>query len=182
MPGKGNIMPVDKEELEIPLESEVNQEEEILEEELPEFDPQYAKDFDGLNYLGALTSQFEWLGHKFVIRTLTIDEYLAVATLTKDYQETIGVTRAYETAIAALCVETIDGKSLPTPVQEETLGYAWAYQCFNFVKGRWYTYTIKKIYEEYLQLEARAEEVIESMGNASGWTESQTLGLNANSV
>ena len=152
------------------------------EEELPQFDQAYAKDFDGLNYLGALTHEFEWLGHKFVIRTLTVDEYLAVAAITKDYLEGVSGAQAYATAIVSLCIETLDGQYLPIPVQEETKGYAWAYQRFNFVKSRWYPYTINRVFDEFNKLETRAEKVFESMGNASGWTESQTLGLNANSV
>ena len=154
----------------------------IIEEELPQFDPKYIKDFEGLNYLGALTSQFEWLGHKFVIRTLTTDEYLAVADLMSAYKDGIGAPRAYATAVAALCIETIDEQYLPTPVQEETRGYAWAYQRFNYIKSHWYPYTIDRVYEQFLLLESRAEKVLESMGNASGWTESPTDGLNANSV
>lgn len=174
-------MPVDEEVANQPLDSDAPQNNEV-EEELPSFDPKYAEDFDGLNYLGALTSEFEWLGHKFVIRTLTVDEYLAVAALTKDHQDSLATARAFSSAVAALCIETIDGQYLPTPVQEETRGYAWAYQRFNYVITHWYPYTIDRVYSEFTKLEERAEKVIESMGNASGWTELPTLGSNANSV
>ena len=176
-------MPVDEEVVETPLNADdATNSIAVLEEELPKFDQKYAEDFDGLNYLGALTKEFEWLGHKFVIRTLTVDEHLAAAAIVKDYQESIAAARAYATAVASLCIESIDGQSLPIPVQEETRGYAWAYQRFNFVKARWYPYTIDRVFEQFTLLENQAEKVIESMGNASGWTESQTLGLNANSV
>lgn len=134
------------------------------------FDQRYRKDFDGLMYLGSLVHSFEWLGHKFVIRTLTADEYLMVGLLTKDYQGTVGEARAFAIAMASLCTESIDGRTLPTPVVA-TPGndMAWAVQRFNFVKARWFLYTVDIVYNEYLALEKRAKEVLDAMGEASGW-------------
>lgn len=136
---------------------------------LPSFDERYVEDFKGLMYLGALTHTFEWLGHKFVIRTLTVDEYLAVALIVKDWAGTIGEARAYSTAVVALATESVDGEALPTPVQTSTNGYAWAYQRFDYVKARWFNWTIDLVYEQYLILEGRARAVFEDMGKRSGW-------------
>jgi hypothetical protein len=176
-------MPVETEGAESVLDEQAEGSAPVVPEEvLPTFDPQYQDDFVGLTFVGAVAEEFEWLGHKFVIRTLTTDEYLAVATLTKDYINTTELPRAYATAIASLCIETVDGEALPVPIAEEKRTYAWAFQRFNYVKGQWYPYTISKVYDKYIDLERRVEQVLESMGNASGWTESQTPGLNANSV
>ena len=149
-------------------------------EALPEFDEKYVEDFNGLMYLGALTKTFEWVGHKFVIRTLSADEYLQVALLTKPYAGTIGEVRAYATAVVALCVDSVDGEPLPLPIQVERDDLAWAYQRFNFVKSRWFNYTIDLVYGEFLVLERRATEVLDAMGKASGWGTS-TSGSDANS-
>jgi hypothetical protein len=157
------LLPEDDEETPEPVEG-------VAEPELDPvlFDPRYVEPFKGLLYLGALTKQFEWLGHKFVIRTLTTDELLAVPMLIKQWEDTIGHARAYSTAMVALATMSVDDEALPTPVQSASTDYAWAFQKFNFVKGRWFVYTIDKVYSEYLELEKTAGEVIEAMGNASG--------------
>ena len=39
--------------------------------QVQEFDPKVRQDFDGLLYLGRMTHTFSFVGHQFVIRTLT---------------------------------------------------------------------------------------------------------------
>lgn len=176
-------MPVETEGAESVLDEKADQVAELPPDEEPvKFDPRYKDDFVGLTFVGALADSFEWLGHEFVIRTLTTDEYLAIATLTKDYIGTTELPRAYATAVAAMCIETVDGQALPVPIAEERNTYAWAFQRFNYVKGQWYPYTISKVFARSQDLERKVEQALESMGNASGWTESVTPGLNANSV
>lgn len=132
-----------------------------------QFDDRYKDAFHGLAYIGALTGSFEWLGHKFVIHTLTQDEELAAALIVKDFEDTLGQARAYATALAALCVDSVDGEGMPTPVGTGP-SYGWAYQRFNYAKARWYRYTIDKIYEKYLELEDLNRGVLEELGKASG--------------
>jgi hypothetical protein len=150
-------------------------------EALPPFDERYASDFVGLLYLGALTKSFTWLGHTFVIRTLTQDEILTVPLLMKPWVGTIGEPKSYSTAMAALCVVSVDDQSLPIPVGDAEGEYAWAYQRFNYAKANWFQFTIDKVYSEYLVLEAKALAVIEAMEKASGPVES-TSGSDATSV
>ena len=150
-------------------------------EALPLFDSRYSQDFEGLLYLGALTKSFTWLGHTFVVRTLTQDEILTVPILMKPWGGTIGEPKAYATAMAAMCVVSVDDKELPMPVGDGQGDYAWAFQRFNYAKANWFQFTIDKIYNEYLALEAKTEAVIEAMEKASGSTES-TDGSNATSA
>jgi hypothetical protein len=147
-------------------------------EALPSFDLRYVDDFEGLLYLGALTKSFKWLGHNFVIRTLSQDEVLTAPILIKPWSGTIGEAKAYATATAAICVVSVDDKELPLPVGAGAGDYAWAFQRFNYAKANWFQFTIDKIYGEYLVLENRASAVIEAMEKASGPVES-TDGLNA---
>ena len=148
---------------------------------LPTFDPRYSEDFEGLLYLGALTRTFNWLGHTFVIRTLTQDEVLTTPILMKPWGGTIGEPKAYATAMAALCVVSVDDKTLPMPVGDGQGDYAWAHQRFSYAKANWFQFTIDKVYGEYLVLEAKAQAVIEAMEKASGPVVS-TGGLNATSA
>lgn len=144
------------------------------------FDEKWKDPFYGLAYLGAASRTFEWLGHKFVIRTLTTDEELIIASIIKDWKDTIGFDRAYYTAIAALAVETVDGRGLPTPIGEGP-GYGWAIDRFNFVKARWFRAIIDKVAEQYLILESEVRAVLEEMGKAFG-QEDQTPGLSESSA
>jgi len=143
-------------------------EEEAKPTEGASFDERYSEPFNGLLYIGALTKEFEWLGHKFVIRTLTTNEMLIVPLVIKQWEGTIGHARAYGACMVALATESVDGESLPTPVETSSIGHAWATQRFNHVVSRWFPYTIDKVYSEYLELEAQAAETVEAMGNAFG--------------
>jgi hypothetical protein len=149
----------------------------LLDEEgnrLPEFDPRYRDDFHGLAFIGSLSREFEWLGHKFVIRTLTVDELLAVTLLTKEYDQTMGAGLAYRTAMVALATQKVDGSDLPVPVAADSNDFAWAYQRFNYVKARWFQFTIEAVYLKYLELEMKTTSVVEAMGKASAPAESTT--------
>jgi hypothetical protein len=150
--------------------------------ELPSFNPKVADDLDGLLFLGALTKRFEWLGHVFVIRTLSQDEVLTVPILMKPWQGSIGEVKAYATAMVAMCIQTVDGKELPMPYEIEKTQFTWAQQRFDYVRRSWFQYTIDKVYSEYMALEGRTQQVVDAMGEAFGSTENSTDGLSDESV
>ncbi len=131
------------------------------------FDEKYREPFQGLLHLGALSKTLTWMGHQFVIRTLTTDEILAVALVCKEYGDTIAFNKAYTTAMVACAVQTVDGEHLPYPYKDEP-GAAYVQGRFNWVKANWYPYTIDALYNEYLSLEDVVREVFEAMGNSSG--------------
>jgi hypothetical protein len=133
--------------------------------ELPSFDQRYADPFEGLAYLGSLTESFSWLGHEFVIRTLGVDEQLAVAQVTAKYKDG-GEQLAYVTAVVALCVVTVDGEELPSPIGEDQQLAEWAHRRFAYVKANWFQATINEVFQHYLQLEDKVAQVIDAMGKA----------------
>jgi hypothetical protein len=134
--------------------------------EFSEPDERWKQDFDGLLYIGELTASFEYLGHKIRIRTLRTAEELIVAELVKQWGDTIGGTKAYATALAALAVTDVDGRPMPTPLGEAGNSSQWAYDRFIFAQ-RWYPFTIDEIYTRYLELEARVREILDGLGKAS---------------
>jgi hypothetical protein len=136
-------------------------------QELPAFDGRFTEAFKGLAFLGALTARFSWLGHEFVIRTLGVNEQLAVAQVTDRYKGT-GEQLAYATAVVAMCVVTVDGQELPTPIGEDQQLAEWAHKRFAYVKDTWFQYTINQVFQEYLKLEDLVGKVIEAMGKALG--------------
>lgn len=130
-------------------------------------DPRWRIDFHGLLYLGALRGRFTWLGHVFRIRTLRSDEELIVAQLGQAWAETMGGARAHAIAMVALCVESVDGQPMPSPLGEQDAGsIGWAEERFRYA-GRWYAYTIDHIFGRYLELEGRVREVMTELGKGS---------------
>lgn len=140
--------------------------------ELPSFDPRWQEPFEGLLYLGALTKTFDWLGHKFTVRTLGPDEQLAIAVVTRPYVGTSGEQLAYTTAVAAMATVSVDGQELPEPIGEDSQIAEWAQARFTFVSKQWHGYTIAKVFEQYLELEGTVSRVVEAMGKAFGSTAS----------
>ncbi|MET7363273.1 hypothetical protein ABZS76_33215 [Streptomyces sp. NPDC005562] len=139
--------------------------------ELPAFDERSAEAFTGLLYLGSLTESFSWLGHDFVIRTLGVDEQLAVAQVTKQYEGTGGGEQlAYATAVVAMAIVTVDGEELPTPIGEDAKLAEWAHKRFGYVKSNWFQYTISEVFQRYLKLEDTAAQTVAAMGKAFGPT------------
>lgn len=128
------------------------------------FPEEYRQDFEGLLYIGRLTDTFTWLGHTFVIRTLSDDDLLEMAILHKPYVGTVGEAKAYQTLMVAACVESVDGRPLPSALgpEENDLVHR-----FNYVR-KWYSVTQDAIYERFLLLEQRVIEVVKAMGEAVG--------------
>lgn len=126
----------------------------------------WREDFTGLLVLGSLHAWFDWCGHRIVIRTLSTDEELLAARLISDVEGSMGGMKAYATATAGLCVESIDGHPMPVPLGEDPdKPWAWAQQRFGYAR-RWYPPTIDAIFDGYLQLETRQREVLANLGKA----------------
>lgn len=127
------------------------------------FDSRHKEDFEGLAFLGALEARFSYIGHRFHIRTLTVNEILAVAQVVKEHVGTVGEMRAYATAIVALSVVSVDGIGLPIPFEESGSEYAWAQQRFDYVKAKWFPFTVDYVYDRYQLLETRVNQVLAEM-------------------
>lgn len=134
---------------------------------LPSFDQKYADPFKGLLYVGALSDSFTWLQHKFTIRTLREGEKLAIARIIQPYTSTIGADRAYAAAMVAMCIMSVDGDDLPTPIGETRKAEQWGQERFDFVKDNWHASTIDQVYNRYVHLEDLAHRVTEALGKAS---------------
>lgn len=136
------------------------------EEPLPEFDPKHREDFEGLLYLGRLTHEFTWLGHRFLIRTLSVDESLEIGLVTREYEGTVSQPKAYQAAVVAACTVKVDGKPMPIPLTEDP-GDSGLVNRIATVK-RWFPPTLDAVYEEYLLLEDRVAKVLDAMGKVTG--------------
>lgn len=135
---------------------------------LPQFDPRLRTEFSGLLYLGALTDTFDWLGHRFVIRTLRTGELVGVSLAVKEYIGTDGYLKAWQCAMVGACVVTVDGQPLPPlPLTDRPDDSLVAARC-RYVMDHWFPPVPDHIYERYVELELVVREVIKAMGNRSG--------------
>lgn len=130
------------------------------------FDPKYRDPFFGLLHIGALSDEFYWLGHRFVIKTLNVEDLLVVGRLVKDYQGTLGETKAYTAAIVALATESVDDQLLPSEMGQS--------DPFDLARKRlrvvlqWYPSTIDAVYLKWMALDEEVQKVVAEMGNTSG--------------
>lgn len=136
------------------------------EEELPEFDPRFREEFDGLLFLGFLRDTFTWAGHTFQIRTMRVDELLEVALVSRPYVGTLGEAKGYQSAVVAAVVERVDGKPMPMPITNEPSDTPLKAR-FDFVLRSWFPPVIDVIYDRYMALEDKARQVLDAMGKVS---------------
>jgi hypothetical protein len=130
---------------------------------LPEFDPKYRTPFEGLLFIGKVSRTFKWLGHTFVIRTPRIDEILEIGQLHEPYNTSVADVKAYQTLLLAAIVETVDGQPLPIPISDDV---SLIQSKFDYIKRHWYPWTLDKLYEEYLLLDAGVKAVHDELGKA----------------
>ena len=125
------------------------------------FDDKWKKDFEGLLYLGKLEKEITSIPlHKFIVRTLTVNEQLEVLLITQPYADGIGYARAYKAAVVAAGLVSIDGKELvPSDKNSNILRQKW-----DYVTNGWYEPVIDILFEEIDQLHARMIEVCQEIG------------------
>lgn len=150
-----------------PTEPQPEPEAESPSEDLPEFDPLYREDFEGLLYLGNLTDSFSWLGHHYVIKTLDTGSLIRIGLLHKDYANTLADVKAYQALIVAASVVTLDGKPLPKPVTANFEDEEELREAFRYVL-RWFPPTIDHIYSKVMELEAKVDRILQEMAKAHG--------------
>lgn len=131
------------------------------EETLTTFPEEWKNEFEGLLYLGYLQKEVTSIPfHRFVIRTLTVNDKLEISLLVKPYLETIGYNRAYKSAIVAAGLVSVDGKELvPTSKNTNVLR-----QKYDYVTDNWYDVVIDFLYRELDQLEEQVIRVLQELG------------------
>jgi len=125
------------------------------------FPEKWKQEFEGLLYLGYLRKEvLDIPFHKFVVRTLTINEKLEISLLTKEYVDTIGYGRAYRAAVVAAGLETVDGRTLlPSNKGTNVLR-----QKFEYVINSWYDAVIDVLFKHIDELEGQVLIVLQELG------------------
>ena len=123
-------------------------------EPVEEFDARVKDDIDGLLWLGFLTDEFTLYGHRFVIRTLTRGERLAVTLAIKEYEDSLGAVMALETATVAASVLMRDGAPLYPQLSSDEHPLIRIKSAFEEV-SKWYDPLIEALYRKYSALMTR---------------------------
>ena len=125
------------------------------------FPEQWKDAFEGLLYLGYLRKEVTTVPfHRFVVRTLTVNDKLEVSLATKEYQETLGYGRAYRAAVVAAGLESVDGREL-IPASKGSNTFR---QKFDYVINGWYDGVIDVLYREIDDLEGKVLLVLQEIG------------------
>lgn len=115
-----------------------------------EFDARVHADIEGLLFLGRLTHDCELYGHTFTLRTLTRGERLAISLFVREYEDTLGLADALETAYLALALQTVDGRPLSIPIENEPIAQHLR-RNFEIIR-HWYDPVLEAVYAEYSRL------------------------------
>lgn len=122
------------------------------------FDLNVNDDFNSLTLLGALTDEFSWCGYTFKIKSLNLGEEIAVGKLIKLVENTVAQIKVIQTATAAACLVSINGKPFMPNISndiEQNVNLR-----YNRVKS-WNAPAVEEILERYNDLLERRDRVIE---------------------
>lgn len=144
--------------------------EDEVEEESPitELSDEEREHFETLLTIGRITRTVEVFGHKVQISTVTTEETMKVGLACKDYKGTEGYARAYQSAVVAACIRSVNGESWNnalSPGDEEGVYY----EKLTKVR-RLYPLVVFEIYQRTLELEAEFAELVNKVGKVKGWT------------
>lgn len=121
---------------------------------------------EGLTHLGSLTTEVEFAGHTFGLRTLTAAEEIAAAVVIKPFKDTLKEPEAWAAAQVALALTHVDGDEdfCPQAGPDQT---AYARARLNYITSNWYWITIDALFREYTTLLQRQVEAIRAVQNLS---------------
>ena len=125
------------------------------------FPIEWRDEFEGLLFLGKLEKEVKSIPyHKFVVRTLTINEKLEVSLLAKPFIETIGYGRAYKASVVAAGLISVDGRDM-VPLSK---GINVIRQKYEYIVNNWYDAVVDILYDEISALETKGILILQELG------------------
>ena len=136
-------------------------------EEQVELSPEEQVTFASLLTCGRRSKTITVLDHTVVVETLCGDDDLRIALYVKDYQGTLGETRAYQIGVAAAGIRTIDGFPLVQSLYEKATNDALFDQKVKKV-SEMYPTVINRIYRAVMDAEKEFVELAVKLGKLDG--------------
>jgi len=124
------------------------------------FPAEWREEFEGLLYLGYLQSEVTQIPfHKFIVKTLTVNEKIEVSLLTKPYVDTVGFNRAWKAAVVAAGLVSVDDRPL-VAINKNTNTLQ---QKYDYVINNWYDIVVEILYNEIQKLEDKVIIVLQEL-------------------
>ncbi len=139
---------------------------EIVEEVEESFTDEESYDFRNYMTIGRISETVDILGHKVVLRTLSVEEDLAVGLLIKPFLGSNSYERAYRTAILAAAVRRIDNDMMPEPISEDDELMEIMRVRFDKVK-KFYPIFLDEVYKRFTEMEKQLMPVVSRLGKIS---------------
>ena len=137
------------------------------EEEVTELSPEEQVMFASLLTCGRRSKVVHILDHTVVVQTLCGDDDLRIGLYVKEYQGSLGEQRAYQIAVAAAGIRTIDGKPLTTTLYAEADNDALFQEKVAKV-SKMYPTVINRIYRAVMDAEKEFVELATKLGKLDG--------------
>lgn len=128
-----------------------------------EFPREWIKDFDGLAYLGYLSATVNDIPfHEFKMRTLLPGEKLEIVQICRDFEGSIGYSRAYRAAVVAASLTEVDGKPIiANMAPDKRVGLV--RQKFHYIINTWFDPVVNILYRTVDELEGRQSRIMRDM-------------------
>jgi hypothetical protein len=139
----------------------------IIGEEIDELSPEEQIMFATLLTCGRRSKTLHILDHTVVVQTLCASDDLRIGLYAKPYADTVGEQRAYQVAVAAAGLRTIDGKPLVQSLNVSPDEDAIFDQKVKVVE-KMYPTVINRIYRAVLDAEKEFVELSTRLGKLSG--------------
>lgn len=134
-------------------------------ETIPKFDDRHREPFEGLLFLGSLTSTEIVWGHTFRLVTPSSAERLRSALLIREYDGTVAFQFAYAASLVASYLIEVDRQPLPMPVTTDPKDVA-IDQRFEWILNNLRKPVIDVLFEKCLLLDEQVRVVLDAMGKA----------------
>lgn len=130
--------------------------------------------FEELAHVGYLTHTFTWGTYEFTIRTITIDEEIAIGQLIKHLNGVLGQEKAVIAALVAACLVSVNNK-YPFPQQPTNDPLVQLRENYRYVSESWHWPVLERINKEYVILQKKANEAVKEIENLSPEGRSMSL-------
>jgi hypothetical protein len=130
-----------------------------------EFTDEEEVQFLDLLQLGKLEETIEFLGHTFVISTLTMEEEIELGRTLERYQTMPTHTQAFMACVVAAGLRSVDGEPLHYPLGKISVAED-IRRKFNVIK-KYYPTTIAYIYDQTKLLDAKLAPLWAKLGKES---------------
>lgn len=163
----GFDLPREKSAVQEVPEEKVEEVTDILDEEVTELTEEERSLFNNLLTIGKTSKTFDVFGHEVILETMNVREELTVGMHIKKYHGSEAFARAYQAAVLAATVCSIDGDPLYVPLSaSESESYIFEKK-FNKVL-EFYPIIVSEIYSKYIEVEKEFAGLAEKLGKLGG--------------